>query len=78
MEIKKIDIAEAQMRFKELLSLVGAGAEVILTEEDAPIVRMTAIASDAASRVPGLHPGAIEAEDDFDADLPAKFWTEGE
>ena len=78
MESKKVDVAEAQTRFKELLTLVGAGAEVILTEEDAPIARMTGISSGASPRVPGLHSGAIQTADDFDADLPAEFWTADE
>lgn len=74
MVTKTIDIQEAQRQLPELVSLVVAGAEVILTEGPTPLVRLVPIASPHPARVAGLHPGAITTTDDFDAPLPDEFW----
>jgi prevent-host-death family protein len=74
---KTIDVSEAQSRFNEILSLVVEGAEIILTEDNKPVARLVAFgASEApgASRVAGLHNGAIWTSNDFDQPLPDEFW----
>lgn len=70
MPTKTVDVHEAQIRLMELLSLVLAGTEVILTEGNMPLARLVPIAAPTAPRVAGLHPGAIWTSDDFDEPLP--------
>ena len=73
---KKVEVREAQLRLEELLSLVRAGTEVILTRDETYIARLVPVDSSATPRLPGLHTGDILMSDDFDAPLPEEFWTE--
>jgi hypothetical protein len=43
-------------------------------EGSTPRARLVALAPPHAGRVPGLHPGSMEAAVDFDAPLPDDFW----
>jgi antitoxin (DNA-binding transcriptional repressor) of toxin-antitoxin stability system len=73
---KTIDVREAQTTLKELLPLVIAGSEVILTEGSTPVARLVPVASPTSTpRVAGLHSGAIWTSEDFDEPLPEEFWT---
>jgi antitoxin (DNA-binding transcriptional repressor) of toxin-antitoxin stability system len=74
MQTKTVDVHEAQTHLVELLSLVTAGIEIILTEGSTPLARIVPMA-EATTRVAGLHPGAIWTSADFDAPLPEEFWT---
>jgi prevent-host-death family protein len=74
MQTKTVDVREAQTRLAELLSLVTAGTEIILTAGSTPVARIVPMAG-VASRVAGLHPGAIWTSEDFDEPLPEEFWT---
>ena len=72
-----IEASEAQRQFLTLLDLAKAGEEIIISEGDAPIARLTGIArsNGDSKRIAGLHRGAISTTDDFDAPLPKDFWT---
>ena len=74
---KTVDIREVQARtLKELLPLVTAGNEVILTEGDTPVARLVPVTPPVLTpRVAGLHSGAIWTSDDLDEPLPDEFWT---
>ena len=72
---KTIDVHEVKPDFKELLSLVGEGTEIILTEGDTPLARITPVKTSLTSRIPGLHTGAIWTSADFDTPLADEFWT---
>ncbi len=61
MQTKTVDVHEAQIHLVELLSLVSAGTEIILTMESTPLARIVPMAGVPAPRVAGLHPGAIWA-----------------
>jgi len=74
MQTKTVDVHEAQTHLVELLSLVTAGTEIILTEGSTPLARIVPMAG-VAPRVAGLHPGAIWTSEDFDDPLPDEFWT---
>jgi prevent-host-death family protein len=74
MATKTVELSDAEGRLAELVAQVAAGTEVVLTEGNAPRARLVAVASGSV-RVPGLHPGGMEASDDFDAPLPDEFWT---
>jgi antitoxin (DNA-binding transcriptional repressor) of toxin-antitoxin stability system len=58
MQTKTVDVHEAQTHLVELLSLVTAGTEIILTEGSTPLARIVPVTG-SAPRVAGLHPGAI-------------------
>lgn len=64
-----VDIHEAQRRLGELVARASKGEEVVLTDGGKPVARLAPI------RVAGLHEGAMEMHDDFDASLPASFWV---
>jgi len=69
-----IDIHEAEERFSELISLVAAGNEVILADQEKPVVRLVPVGDGRKQRVPGLHAGMIWTSEDFDEPLPDEFW----
>lgn len=77
MQIRTVDVNEAQANLRELLSLVLEGTEIVLTEGDTPLARLVSIAPQAKTpRKAGLHAGAIWTSDDFDEPLPEEFWTQ--
>ena len=43
---------------QELLALVRAGAEVLLTEDDIPVAKITPVETQTGKRIPNLHAGA--------------------
>ena len=75
METKTIDLTLAQPSLNELLSQMATGAEIILTENNEPLVRMIPLKPTGKVRVAGLHAGAMEMRSDFDEPLPDSFWT---
>jgi antitoxin (DNA-binding transcriptional repressor) of toxin-antitoxin stability system len=75
MQMKTIDIHEAQLHLVELWSLVTSGTEIILMEGSTPLARIVPMADAPMPRVTGLHPGAIWTSEDFDEPLPEDFWT---
>jgi antitoxin (DNA-binding transcriptional repressor) of toxin-antitoxin stability system len=75
MQTKTVDVHEAQTHLVELLSLVSAGTEIILTAGNTPLARIVPMAGALTPRVAGLHPGAIQTREDFDEPLPEEFWT---
>lgn len=70
---KIVDIHEAKDHLLELLALVEAGTEVILTDADTPRARLVPLAIPKA-RTAGLHLGSMEMHADFDEPLPDEFW----
>jgi prevent-host-death family protein len=75
MQTKTVDVHEAQTHLAELLSLVTAGTEIILTEGNTPLARIVPMPSISRPRVAGLHPNAIWTREDFNEPLPEEFWT---
>ena len=75
MQTKTVDVHEAQTHLVELLSLVSAGTEIILTAGNTPLARIVPMAGTLTPRVAGLHLGAIRTSEDFDEPLPEDFWT---
>ncbi|MEJ5346264.1 toxin-antitoxin (TA) system antitoxin [Chloroflexus sp.] len=67
---KQIDVKEVQTRLQELLAQIALGEEWILTDGNKPIARLVPI----ASRVAGLHAGAMWTSFDFDDPLADEFW----
>ncbi len=66
MGTKTVDVQDAQAHLIEILALVTAGTEVIVTEGDKALARIVPVILAGKPRVAGLHPGAISAGEDFD------------
>jgi prevent-host-death family protein len=75
MATRTVELSEAQNQLAELVAEAAAGTEVVLTEGNTPRARLVAVKTSKARRVPGLHPAAMEAAEDFDAPLPDEFWA---
>ncbi|MBI5671597.1 MAG: type II toxin-antitoxin system prevent-host-death family antitoxin [Chloroflexi bacterium] len=74
MVAKMIDVKEALFEWKELLTLVQQGGEVILTKHGTPVARLTPVTIAEGERILGLHAGSWTVSDDFDEPLPDDFW----
>ena len=74
METKTVKLSEAQSQLAALVAQAAAGTEIVLVEGSTPRARLVALAPLGERRVPGLHPGSMEAAADFDAPLPDDFW----
>jgi antitoxin (DNA-binding transcriptional repressor) of toxin-antitoxin stability system len=70
--VTTLEVTESDARLQEVLSLVSAGTEVVLSRAGQPVARVVAFAS---PRIPGLHAGAISTTPDFDEPLLEEFWT---
>jgi antitoxin (DNA-binding transcriptional repressor) of toxin-antitoxin stability system len=76
MVTKTVDVKETPTNLEELLLLVREGAEILLTEDDKPIARITPVAP--KQRILGLHEDSIWTSDDFDEPLSDDFWLGNE
>lgn len=70
-----IEITEIQPRLPELLPLLNAGAEIIVTQAQTPVLRLAPLPAEQKPRIAGLHAGMGWVSDDFDDPLPDEFWT---
>ncbi|OQW89621.1 MAG: hypothetical protein BWK78_07630 [Thiotrichaceae bacterium IS1] len=82
-----LDFLEAQTKFPEILSLVRTGTEVILAQNNQPLIRLLPLSpwtesppatGELSPRVLGLHEGEGWISDDFNAPLPDHFWLREE
>jgi antitoxin (DNA-binding transcriptional repressor) of toxin-antitoxin stability system len=69
----EVEVRDLPDRFAELVALAAEGTEVIVTDGHIPRARLLPL-QPGAGRLPGLHQGAIQTADDFDAALPEDFW----
>lgn len=74
MNATTIDVQEAQTHWQELLGLVLAGNEILVTLAQKPVMRLVPIQNETEPRIAGLHVGMGWMSDDFDASLPDEFW----
>jgi prevent-host-death family protein len=73
--MKTVNIHEAKTNLSALIAAVEAGEEVIISRANKPVVKLVAVESKPAKRIPGLHKGAVlYISEDFDAPLPDEFW----
>jgi antitoxin (DNA-binding transcriptional repressor) of toxin-antitoxin stability system len=71
----------ADTRLNELITLLKADDEILLTKDGVPIARLSAIEetpAGAKARVPGLGKGKIWISADFDDPLADAFWSGGD
>ena len=70
-----LDINQTQI--SQLLELARSGQEIILAQDDKPLLRVTAIEEAVPTQKPrigNLHKGLVDVSDDFDDPLPDSFW----
>ena len=77
MTTRTIELTTGQS-IEDILDLLSADTEVIITRDDKPIARLSAVTTDSTpfpkKRVAGLHAGTTWIADDFDDPLPDSFW----
>ena len=73
MNTLEIDVRDLPARLAEVVELVKAGGEVVVTENAVPRVRLAPLAP-KQPRIAGLHPGNFQPAADFDGPLPDEFW----
>lgn len=73
MTTKIIEVNKNQTNVQELLSLLQEDTEIVITENNIPLARLTSIRS-SDSRIPDLYPNSITITDDFDEPLADEFW----
>jgi antitoxin (DNA-binding transcriptional repressor) of toxin-antitoxin stability system len=65
-----ISIQEAQSNLSELIHRLAPGDEIVITEDDRPIARLTATSAPVTPRPPGFLRGSVlYMAPDFDAPL---------
>lgn len=69
MEIETVDVHNGQVQLSELLSLVAAGTEVILTEGARPLARLVPIDTTSDQPISGLHANAGAAWTNDDEEI---------
>ena len=74
-EVKTVEIRDANKEFQRWLALAQQGIEVIVTDEGEPLARISAVRPNEG-RIPGLNRGEIKAAEDFDEPLPESYWIE--
>lgn len=62
-------VQEAARRLSELVEQVLAGQEVLIANQDVPVVRLTPVESSRPRRVIGSARGLVTIGDDFDAPI---------
>jgi antitoxin (DNA-binding transcriptional repressor) of toxin-antitoxin stability system len=79
--MKTIDLQETNgTSLGDLVRLAKQETEIVVTDGPVAVARITAISEEGGMENPvaprklGLHPGAMEASEDFDAPLPENFW----
>ncbi len=72
--IRTVSIQEAQANLAELLTLVRAGGEVLITEAEQPLAKLTPAVPAKKKRIASLQRGTIWTSEDFDEPLPDDFW----
>lgn len=67
--MQQIDLAQAQYQLPQLVEAARHGAEIIITQNDAPLVRLVAMPEAKPQPQFGSARGLISLSDDFDEPL---------
>ncbi|NET61218.1 MAG: prevent-host-death protein [Symploca sp. SIO2E6] len=83
MSNKTFDLKQLPFSVTELLSLIQDDQEIIITNDNIPVARLTILNPVAQTELklektpqPGLNLGAMVMSDDFDQPLPDEFWLQ--
>ena len=74
MSTMTVDVKEAQTQLSGLLPLVLQGDEVVITENQQPLVQLVPIRKRLQRRIAGLYRGAMRMRNDFNEPMPDAFW----
>jgi antitoxin (DNA-binding transcriptional repressor) of toxin-antitoxin stability system len=72
--MKSVEVFEQSPNLAELVEMARKENGLVLLESGRPIAQVIPLPGPSAPRITPLHPGAIEAGEDFDAPLPDDFW----
>ena len=79
MSATTVDVHDAQAQLLQLLALALKGNDVVISQDNVPLVRLVRVEPQPAKgRSAGLHKGAIRMSADFNEPLPDKFWLGAE
>ncbi|NER22704.1 MAG: prevent-host-death protein [Symploca sp. SIO1B1] len=83
MSNKTFDLKQLPSSVTELLSLMQDDQEIIITNDNIPVARLTRLNPVVQTKLkleetpkPGLNLGAMVMSDDFDQPLPDEFWLQ--
>ncbi len=83
MSNKTFDLKQLSMSITELLHSIQDEQEIVITNDNIPIARLTLLNPVIETRLPlektpqpGLNLGAIVMSEDFDRPLPDEFWLQ--
>ncbi|BAY21572.1 prevent-host-death protein [Calothrix sp. NIES-2100] len=83
MSTKRFDINQLEITVSELLSLLQYDKEIVITNGNIPVARLTIVNSleqiiseSENNPQPGLNLGAMVMSDDFAQPLPDEFWLQ--
>ena len=79
MSATTVDVHEAQTRLLQLLALALKGDDVVIAQDNIPLVRLVPVEPQPPKgRIAGLHKGAIRMSADFNEPLSDEFWLGAE
>ena len=65
----QIDLNEAKLHLTDLINVALSGKEVVITQDDQPVLKLVPVAAPKARRKAGSAKGLITMASDFDAPL---------
>jgi antitoxin (DNA-binding transcriptional repressor) of toxin-antitoxin stability system len=68
----QVEIGRVQEQLEEIIESALEGKEVVITQEDKPVLKLVRISHSKVRRQPGSAKGLIQMSDDFD-DLLSDF-----
>ena len=72
--MKEVEVLTQTGNVADLVELAKREAGLLLLKSGLPVAQVVPVPEPGGQKIAPLHPGAIEASDDFDAPLPDNFW----
>jgi antitoxin (DNA-binding transcriptional repressor) of toxin-antitoxin stability system len=67
--MRQIDLYEAKLHFVHLIDVALGGEEIVITQDDQPVLKLIRVIAPTARRKAGSAKGLITMASDFDAPL---------
>ena len=65
----QVDLQNAEKRFRELIELASSGEDVVISQDNEPLVKLASVVRQKRQRQFGSAKGLIVMAEDFDAPL---------
>jgi len=65
----QIDLNEAKLHFVDLIDVALSGEEIVITQDDQPVLKLVRVVASTVRRKAGSAKGLITIASDFDAPL---------